>query len=51
MDKVDDPNLAGDIRVTVIMTKVSVGTELHIVQEGLPDAIPVGPATSAGSSR
>jgi uncharacterized protein YndB with AHSA1/START domain len=41
MDKSDDPNLAGDIRVTVTMTKVSVGTELHIVQEGLPDAIPV----------
>ena len=40
-DKFDDPNLAGEIVVTVTLKKVSVGTELHIVQEGLPDAIPV----------
>jgi uncharacterized protein YndB with AHSA1/START domain len=40
-DKFDDPNLAGDIVVTVTLKKVSVGTELHIVQEGLPDVIPV----------
>jgi uncharacterized protein YndB with AHSA1/START domain len=40
-DKFDDPNLTGDIRVTVTLKKVSVGTELNIVQEGLPDAIPV----------
>ena len=31
----------GDIVVTVTLKKVSVGTEVHIVQEGLPDAIPV----------
>ena len=40
-DKFDDPNLAGNIVVTVTLTKVSVGTEVHIVQEGLPDVIPV----------
>jgi uncharacterized protein YndB with AHSA1/START domain len=40
-DKFDDPNLAGEIMVTVTIKKVSVGTELHIVQEGLPDVIPV----------
>ena len=39
--KFDDPNLAGDIQVTVTLKKVSVGTELNIVQEGLPDVIPV----------
>lgn len=36
----EDPNLAGDIRVTVTLKKVSIGTELAIVQEGLPDIIP-----------
>jgi uncharacterized protein YndB with AHSA1/START domain len=40
-DKFDDPNLAGDIEVTVTLQKVSVGTEVHIVQAGLPDVIPV----------
>ena len=40
-DKFDDPNLAGEIVVTVTLKKVSVGTEVHIVQEGLPDVIPV----------
>jgi uncharacterized protein YndB with AHSA1/START domain len=40
-DKFDDPNLAGEIQVTVILTKVSLGTELNIVQEGLPDLIPL----------
>ena len=39
-DKFDDPNLPGDIQVTVTLKKVSVGTELNIVQEGLPDMIP-----------
>ena len=39
-DKFDDPNLAGDIQVTVALKKVSVGTEVNIVQEGLPDVIP-----------
>lgn len=40
-DKFDDPNLAGDIVVTVTLKTVSVGTEVDIVQEGLPDIIPV----------
>ena len=40
-DKFDDPNLPGDIRVTVTLKKVSVGTEVQIVQEGLPDVIPL----------
>ncbi len=40
-DKFDDPNLPGVITVTVTLKKVSVGTEVNIVQEGLPDAIPV----------
>ena len=40
-DTFDDPNLPGDITVTVALKKVSVGTELDIVQENLPDAIPV----------
>jgi uncharacterized protein YndB with AHSA1/START domain len=40
-DKFDDPNLPGEIRVTVTLKKVSVGTEVNIVQEGLPDVIPV----------
>src|SRR2546421_8092128 len=33
-DKFDDPNLPGDIQVTVTLKKVSVGTELNVVQEG-----------------
>jgi len=40
-DKFDDPNLPGDIMVTVTLKKVSVGTEVDIVQSGLPDVIPV----------
>ena len=40
-DKFDDPNLPGQIQVTVTLKKVSLGTELNIVQEGLPDAIPL----------
>jgi hypothetical protein len=39
-NKFDDPNLPGDMQTTVTLTKVSCGTELHVVQEGLPDAIP-----------
>ena len=37
----DDPNLPGEIQVTVTLKPVSVGTEVNIVQEGIPDAIPV----------
>jgi uncharacterized protein YndB with AHSA1/START domain len=40
-DKFDDPNLPGEMQVTVTLKKVLVGTELDIVQSGLPDAIPV----------
>src|SRR3954453_12177085 len=40
-DRFDDPNLAGDILVTVTLRQVSVGTDVTIVQEGLPDVIPV----------
>src|SRR5213595_903105 len=39
-DKFDDPNLPGQMQVTVALKKVSVGTELTIVQEGVPDVIP-----------
>ena len=39
-DKFEDANLPGEMTVTVRLTPVSVGTELHIVQEGIPDAIP-----------
>ena len=40
-DKFDDPNLPGEIHVTITLKKVLVGTELNVVQEGLPDVIPV----------
>lgn len=39
-DVFDDPNLPGEIQVTVTLKKVSVGTELHVVQEGVPAVIP-----------
>jgi uncharacterized protein YndB with AHSA1/START domain len=39
-DSFDDPNLPGEIQVTVRLKKVSVGTEIQIVQEGVPDVIP-----------
>ena len=39
-DKFDDPNLPGQLQVMVTLKQVSVGTELNIVQEGLPDVIP-----------
>ena len=39
-DTFDDPNLPGEMNVTVTIKKVSVGTELNVVQEGIPDAIP-----------
>jgi uncharacterized protein YndB with AHSA1/START domain len=40
-DRFDDPNLPGTITVTVNLKKVSCGTEIGIVQEGIPEAIPV----------
>ncbi|RWP12181.1 MAG: polyketide cyclase [Mesorhizobium sp.] len=40
-DVFDDPNLAGEMKVTVTLTAVSVGTEMTVVQENVPDLIPV----------
>lgn len=40
-DKFDDPNLPGEMQVAVTLKQVSVGAEINIVQEGIPDAIPV----------
>ena len=40
-DNFDDPNLAGEIQVTVVLKKVSLGTEVTIIQEGLPTVIPL----------
>lgn len=40
-DVFDDPNLPGEMQTTVSLKPVSCGTELHIVQEGLPEVIPV----------
>jgi len=39
-DKFEDPNLPGEMQVTVTLKKVSVGTELHVVQDGVPELIP-----------
>ncbi|MBN9557441.1 MAG: SRPBCC family protein [Alphaproteobacteria bacterium] len=39
-DTFDDPNMPGAMQVTVTLKKVSVGTELNVVQEGIPDLIP-----------
>jgi uncharacterized protein YndB with AHSA1/START domain len=39
-DKFDDPNLPGEMQVTVVLKKVSVGTEMNIEQAGVPDVIP-----------
>jgi len=44
-DRFDDPNLPGEMTVTIRLKPVSVGTELHIVQEGIPDVIPVEACT------
>ena len=39
-DKFDDPNLPGEMQVTVSLKAVSCGTELTVVQDGVPDVIP-----------
>ena len=39
-DRFDDPNLPGKIQTTITLKQVSVGTELNIVQEGVPAVIP-----------
>jgi uncharacterized protein YndB with AHSA1/START domain len=40
-DRFDDPNLPGVMQVTVSLRQVSCGTELNVLQEGIPDAIPL----------
>ncbi len=40
-DAFEDPNLPGEMQTTVSLKQLSLGTELSIVQEGIPDAIPV----------
>ena len=40
-DKFDDPNLPGEMQVTVSLKKVSSGTDFNIVQEGIPSVIPL----------
>lgn len=40
-DRFDDPGLPGEMRTTVTFTPVSCGVEVNIVQEGIPEAIPV----------
>ncbi len=39
-DTFDDPNLPGELQVTITLKAVAVGTELDIVQEGVPELIP-----------
>jgi uncharacterized protein YndB with AHSA1/START domain len=40
-DKFDDPNRPGEMQVTISIQQASLGTELNIVQEGIPEAIPL----------
>lgn len=40
-DKFDDPNMPGEMTTTIDIRTVSVGVEINIVQEGIPDMIPV----------
>ena len=39
-DRFDDPNLPGEMQTTIALRKVLVGTDVSIVQDGVPDAIP-----------
>jgi uncharacterized protein YndB with AHSA1/START domain len=39
-DKFDDPNMPGEMQTTIVLKQVSVGTEIDIVQEGVPGVIP-----------
>ncbi len=39
-DKFDDPNVPGEMQVSITFKEVSCGTEVNIVQEGVPDVIP-----------
>jgi uncharacterized protein YndB with AHSA1/START domain len=40
-DRFDDPNLPGEMQATVTLKRVSCGTELNVLQEGVPETIPV----------
>ena len=40
-DRFDDPNLPGEMKTTIALKKVPCGTDVSIVQEGIPDVIPV----------
>jgi uncharacterized protein YndB with AHSA1/START domain len=40
-DKFEDPNLPGEMTTTITLKAVSVGTDMTIVQEGVPDVIPL----------
>ncbi len=40
-NRFDDPNLPGELQTTISLLRVSCGTELNVVQEGIPGAIPV----------
>ncbi|MGD9546522.1 MAG: SRPBCC family protein [Candidatus Krumholzibacteriia bacterium] len=40
-DQFDDPGLPGEMKTTITLTPVSCGTELQVVQEGIPEMIPV----------
>ena len=40
-DQFDDPNMPGSMKTTISLKKVLVGTEVHITQEGVPEAIPL----------
>ena len=40
-DRFDDPNLPGEMQVTITLRQMACGTELEIVQTGIPEAIPV----------
>ena len=39
-DKFDDPNMPGEMTTSIVLRKVSCGTEINIVQEGIPEFIP-----------
>jgi uncharacterized protein YndB with AHSA1/START domain len=40
-DSFDDPNMPGEMQTTIVLKQVSVGTDVNIVQEGIPETIPV----------
>ena len=40
-DRFDDPNLPGEMQVTVSLKQVSCGSELNVIQEGIPGVIPL----------